>query len=145
MLEASSNSIDGGDVVRPAGGIPVPVEQFFEHISHRNLYPDPVQVEHVVLGDILTNPLQHGLRVIFSFFMITELDFCGDGRLMEEKIEGIGNHSRASFRRGFLVFYYRTILVFFTEIIDYEFTSYCPSCYCLHYISYKELRQIEYF
>ena len=72
-------------MVRPAGGISVPQEQFFEDIPYRYPDPNPVNIQHEILGDIDPDPLHDPVTVVLFFRGSRELDQSGNLRTMKEE------------------------------------------------------------
>jgi hypothetical protein len=101
MFELPLYPTDRCDMVRPAGGIAIPSEQFFKHIPDGCIDPDPMDIQNGIMCDIHVRALHDALAVNLFFLIAGKLDQGGDRGFVQQKRPDIGNDPGAAVWRAF--------------------------------------------
>jgi hypothetical protein len=98
VLEAAFQPVNPGNTVGPAGGIAVPLQQLLEDVSDWDLDPDPVDIQHRILGNLHPDALHDPSAVVYPFLFGGKLDQGGEFRLVQEECFDVCPDPFASFR-----------------------------------------------
>ena len=85
VLSTRVHLLHGGDAVRPGRRFSIPRQDLVEHVAHRSIDADPVDVQNPIIPDVDPEALLDPNGVVFPIFFGREPNQRGNRRASQKK------------------------------------------------------------